>query len=259
MFAVCLLLGCGDDGEGNMTPQPSTGSDDGPSIELGPCARYLGCAVATDEIPPGLFGTYGEQGTCWGDLDENVCWSSCLSRLSELRGANPSEPACEVCETDEDCAWVMGTCANGQCVTDQADGTAASMVDLCSLSVVDPARENPIVAADEAGRIPAVVGEVLERNCGCHYTSNTMSPYVAFQGGTQLQTLANFTGPYAGANTVYTGQPAYEAVYDRVVRLRDMPMSLCDTEEGGTITASDLALLTSWLEQDVPDGANFTP
>ncbi|MEM6291237.1 MAG: hypothetical protein AAGA54_08225 [Myxococcota bacterium] len=145
------------------------------------------------------------------------------------------------------------------CVADDADSTSVPTINECSLAVIDPLKENPIVAGDEAGKIPLSVGEALERNCGCHYTSNATSPYIPFQGGTQLQVLANFTNPYNGANSLYSGQPAYEAVRDRVVRIGDMPMALCETDEGGRITAADLALLTAWLDQGAPDGATFQP
>lgn len=130
---------------------------------------------------------------------------------------------------------------------------------LCSLQAINADVESPVDAADEAGKIPAVVGAALERNCGCHYTSNAPPPYTPFSGGTQLQTLANFTGGYAGANSLYAGQPAWRAVQDRVINQRNMPTAVCQTEEGTNITAADFALFEAWFEQEAPDGASFDP
>ncbi len=128
---------------------------------------------------------------------------------------------------------------------------------LCSLEAIDATATNPIDAGDEAGKIPSSIGSALERNCGCHYVTEAAPPYVPFGGGTQLQTLANFTNTYAGANMQYMGNPAWQAVEDRVVNQKNMPMAQCETDEGIPMTESDLALFTAWFEQEAPDGATF--
>jgi len=130
---------------------------------------------------------------------------------------------------------------------------------LCSLEAIDPTVTSPVDAGDEAGKIPTSVGAALERNCGCHYVTEADPPYFPFSGGTQLQTLANFTNLYAGANMTYTGEAAWVAVQDRVINQRNMPTAICETEGGGLITDADFALFEAWFEQEVPDGANFTP
>jgi hypothetical protein len=154
--------------------------------------------------------------------------------------------------------------------TDPTDGTdsdgseTSGNSDLveCSIDAVAPAgTESPVVSGDQAGMIPAAVGEALERNCGCHYTSTVSDPalYFPFSGGTQLQTLANFTNLYAGANAAYMDQPAWVAVEDRVINQRNMPTAVCETEDGGIISSADFALFEAWFDQEVPDGASFTP
>ncbi|MGH1341613.1 MAG: hypothetical protein ACRBN8_08695 [Nannocystales bacterium] len=131
----------------------------------------------------------------------------------------------------------------------------------CALSVVDPDAESPVVSGDGAGVIPSSIGTALEENCGCHYTdsvSNT-SLYFPYSGGTQLQTLENFTSDYAGANSTYAGMAAWVSVQDRVITQATMPTAVCETEEGGIMSAADFALFEAWFEQGVPDGASFTP
>ena len=132
---------------------------------------------------------------------------------------------------------------------------------LCSIEVVGPDVTSPVVSGDEAGVIPSSIGGALERNCGCHYTDQTSDPtlYFPYAGGTQLQTLQNFTDNYAGANSTYQGAPAWQAVQDRVIVQQNMPTAVCEVEGGGTMTAEDFALFEAWFEQSVPDGASFTP
>lgn len=140
------------------------------------------------------------------------------------------------------------------------DDTGSDLV-LCSIEVVAPDITSPVVSGDEAGVIPSAIGGALERNCGCHYTDQTSDPtlYFPYNGGTQLQTLQNFTDNYAGANSTYSGAPAWQAVQDRVVVQQNMPTPVCEVEGGGTMTAEDLALFEAWFEQGAPDGATFTP
>lgn len=132
---------------------------------------------------------------------------------------------------------------------------------LCSLSAVDPDAESPVVSGDGAGVIPSAIGTALEENCGCHYTDSVSDPmlYFPYSGGTQLQTLANFTDDYAGANSNYAGMAAWMAVQDRVITQATMPTAVCETEEGGIMSAADFALFEAWFEQGAPDGASFTP
>ncbi|MBV1860526.1 MAG: hypothetical protein KUG77_19090, partial [Nannocystaceae bacterium] len=64
---------------------------------------------------------------------------------------------------------------------------------------------------------------------------------------------------YAGANSTYAGMAAWVAVQDRVITQATMPTAVCETEEGGIMSAADFALFEAWFEQEAPDGASFTP
>ncbi len=255
---VSTTVACGD---ATADTDADGATDADPPFDAGICGRYIECVVASAEIVPGLESTYGENGSCWSEFDATVCWDTCQRELTSLRERHPNEMACTECRVDSDCAWLPGSCDADVCVSsgDEGDETAAPTLNGCGLSMVAPEVTNPIIAGDEAGLLPSQIGDALERNCGCHYTSSASSPYIPFQGGTQLQTLTNFRNPYNGANSQYAGLAAYEVVFDRVVRLRDMPMALCETTQGTSITDADLALFTAWLEQDAPDGASFTP
>ena len=166
----------------------------------------------------------------------------------------PSETGLATTGTTDSDGETEGETTEGE-TTESGDGTVS-----CALSIVDPDAVSPVVSGDGAGVIPASIGTALEENCGCHYTdsvSNAM--YFPYTGGTQLQTLDNFTDDYAGANSTYAGMAAWVAVQDRVVTQATMPTAVCETEEGGIMSAADFALFEAWFEQEAPDGASFTP
>lgn len=136
---------------------------------------------------------------------------------------------------------------------------------LCSLEALDPSTDPATVIeyGDGEGQIPTVIGELLLRNCGCHYTDNIApGPLVDYKSGAQpMATYADFHGLYTGIFPMgFEDQPAYVGVAERVVNHLPLPMPpfLCQVEgEMGTITAADQQLITQWLEADAPDGANF--
>ncbi len=135
----------------------------------------------------------------------------------------------------------------------------------CALAVIDPGAD--VAAAldegDAVGQIPTIVGDVLLRNCGCHYTDNIpLGQYVDYKSNKQpLATLSDFHGNFMGIfPTGYEQMPAYLAVEQRVVFHEPLPMpSLgCGTVgEPGTISAADLATLADWLAAGAPDGASW--
>lgn len=137
----------------------------------------------------------------------------------------------------------------------------------CALEVIDPEADPTMVidAGDGVGQIPTLVGEVLLRNCGCHYNVNMLMPgsgYIDYISETQpLATLADFHGNFLGTfPTGYEEMPAYLAVERRVVFSDPLPMPPfgCGAEnEDAKISAADLALLTDWLAAAAPDGATF--
>ncbi len=170
--------------------------------------------------------------------------------------------------------WVAGvefpdgeTATTDTNASDTDDPTMASDTDtddtssgpvLCSIEVVAPDITSPVVSGDEAGVIPSAIGGALERNCGCHYSGDVPTPYT---GDAAMNTLADFGANYDGSNPDYVGRPVWELVQFRVEGgSMPYPPPLCETVEDGVgITAADLALLEAWYEQEVPDGASFTP
>jgi hypothetical protein len=135
----------------------------------------------------------------------------------------------------------------------------------CALAVIDPAADPAAVidAGDGAGQIPTLVGEVLLRNCGCHYTDDVpIGLYVDYTSNKQpLATHADFHANFMGTFPMgFERMPAYLAVEQRVVAHVPLPMPPygCGVVgEPGMITAADLALLSEWLAAAAPDGASF--
>ena len=144
---------------------------------------------------------------------------------------------------------------------DTMPGDSGGPVDgsVCSLSGVQPGASNPIDAGTGPTQIPVDVGDVLARNCGCHYATQATAPKTALHGaGYQpMDTLADFTGAYAGINSAAYGTgTGADAVYDRVVTVGNMPQPIiCDLGDGTVISAEDLATLQTWLEAGTPGGA----
>lgn len=137
----------------------------------------------------------------------------------------------------------------------------------CALETIDPDADPTMVidAGDGVGQIPTVVGEVLLRNCGCHYNTNMLMPgsgYIDYISESQpLATWADFHADFLGTFPVgYEKMPAYAAVERRVVFSDPLPMPPfgCGAQdEDAKISAADLAVLTEWLAADAPDGASF--
>jgi hypothetical protein len=136
---------------------------------------------------------------------------------------------------------------------------------LCSLEALDPSTDPATVIeyGDEEGQIPTVIGELLLRNCGCHYTDNVMlGPLVDYKSNAQpMATWAHFQGNFTGILPMdFEDMPAHVAVHERVVNMMPLPMPpfQCQVEgEPGMITMADKELLTEWLELAAPDGASF--
>jgi hypothetical protein len=116
---------------------------------------------------------------------------------------------------------------------------------------------------DGEGQIPTVIGELLLRNCGCHYTDNVMvGPLVDYKSNAQpMATWADFQGNFTGILPMgFEDMPAHVAVHERVVNMMPLPMPppQCQVEgEPGWITMADRELLTEWLVAAAPDGASF--
>jgi len=246
------------------------------------CATSTSCHVSGG-LAPDLSG-----GTAWltqsgaggpyvsfGDVDNSYLVQKMLGSSGITGGIMP--PAGQAELAPEDLAvivgWVAGvefpsetgpatTSGTGDTGGETSEGETTEGGELisCSLTVVDPNAESPVVSGDGAGVIPSSIGTALEENCGCHYTDSVSSAmYFPYSGGTQMQTLENFTDDYAGAVSTYMGMAAWMSVQDRVITQATMPTAICEVEGGGIMSAADFALFEAWFEQGVPDGASFTP
>jgi hypothetical protein len=135
----------------------------------------------------------------------------------------------------------------------------------CGLADLDPSADldAAIDEGDGVGQIPTVVGDVLLRNCGCHYTDMVPPGYVDYVSHHQLLATwndfqQNFSGTFPQG---YTMMPAYLAVEQRVVFHNPLPMPSisCSIDGDPThrISDEDLAVMTDWLAAAAPDGASW--
>ncbi len=147
-----------------------------------------------------------------------------------------------------------------------AEGPTPLQPKSCDLAVMDPAADptQVIAAGDGDAQIPTVIGDVLLRNCGCHYNVNELpiADYVDYVSDAQpMATWADFHADFTGTFPIgYETMPAYLAVEQRVVFEQPLPMPTfqCGVEdEDGMITVADLAMLTEWFAAGAPDGATW--
>jgi hypothetical protein len=97
-IVVAALVGCASD------PKRSNKDDDDGGGAAGggaggssgePCADYLACAaVAAPSTLPGLIETYGEQGSCWEELDVPTCEAACAAGYEDIAPLAPMAPEC---------------------------------------------------------------------------------------------------------------------------------------------------------------------
>jgi hypothetical protein len=184
--------------------------------------------------------------------------------------------------TAEDVAIILGWIAGapfpeGDTDTDTAtSGTTMMMPDmgmgepqLCSLEVIDPSADvaAAVDAGDGAMQIPTVIGDVLVRNCGCHYLDSFPEDYGApYPGDQGIATLADFQGEWVGTIPgMLEGMPAYAAIAMRIDFAAPMPPPLyCDPDgeasaDHEAMTQEDYDLLMHWLGMEAPDGATYEP
>ncbi|MBK8234791.1 MAG: hypothetical protein IPK74_04475 [Deltaproteobacteria bacterium] len=166
-------------------------------------------------------------------------------------------------------ATTQGTSADGSSSSGSTPDTDTGFMPpprkACDLLSVDPSADPTMVIdmGDGAGQIPTVVGEVLLRNCGCHYTDNvTPGEYIDYKSNkVPMATHADFHVPYAGTFPMgYAMQEAWVGIEERVVHHNPLPMPPFPCGMEGmmeTITAEDLDVLATWLAAAAPDGANW--
>lgn len=137
----------------------------------------------------------------------------------------------------------------------------------CGLADLDPSADvdAAIDEGDAAGQIPTVIGDVLLRNCGCHYTDMVPPGYVDYISHHQeMSTLAHFHENFMGTfPSGYEMMPTYLAVEQRVVFSNPLPMPSINCSIDGNpqhrISDEDLATMSEWLTAGAPDGASWPP
>lgn len=135
----------------------------------------------------------------------------------------------------------------------------------CGLADLDPSADldAAIDEGDAAGQIPTIVGDVLLRNCGCHYTDMVPPGLVDYSSHHQeLTTWAHFHENFMGTFPQnYETMPTYLAVEQRVVFHNPLPMPsvgcTVDGDPSHRISDEDLAVMSEWLAAGAPDGASW--
>ena len=205
-----------------MAPD-STG---GPVDQSPACAEFLACIA---ELEPPMLPSNPERfeagGSCWVDATAaQECTASCEA------------------ETERLCP-PMGS----------GGGTGDDPL-LCSIEALAPTAISPVEVGEGAEQLPPEIGDLLERNCGCHYVDPArLDPEVpAYFGAITMATWQDFHSPFMGQQT-------YLRVQQRsVVELSMPPPFFCDSLEFGSLGADDFALLGAWLDAGAPDAATWT-
>lgn len=162
-----------------------------------------------------------------------------------------------------------GSTSEGSGTTADSDGTSTTGVDptdpgpttnsgggptlpACSVQeVTDGAVADPLDKGDVAGKIPQLVGVVIEERCGCHTladrTLNTKFPELLAPAGTLLLAYDDLSRPLSGGTLGAKMQ-------NSVLGVMSMPPGSCPS-----IPADDLAVLEKWFLDGRPDGADFVP
>jgi hypothetical protein len=117
--------------------------------------------------------------------------------------------------------------------------------------VTDGVVTDPLDKGDVAGKIPSLVGVVLEERCGCHTladrTLNTAFPKLLAPADTLLLDYGDLAQP-VGGSTLGAQMQA------EVLEVMSMPPGSCPP-----IPVDDLAMLEKWFLDGRPDGAEFVP
>lgn len=202
------------------------GSTSGGALPQAPaCVTYLGCLAETAE-PDAVAAAeamYGPAAACWlSPQSAAACADECTALADEQCGGSSGS------ETGE-------------------------IPLVCAIESLVPGAPNPIVAGTAAGELPVDVGDLLARNCGCHYVDDAaLAPEVpAYLGPMQMATWQDFHTPFNGITVA-------DRVADRsVVQLSMPPPFYCDSLAFGSLSAEDHALLDAWLAAGAPDGASW--
>jgi hypothetical protein len=153
-------------------------------------------------------------------------------------------------ESSDGTADGSGTSSTGSDPTDSGPTTITGGLPTnpaCSVeTVTDGAVSDPLDKGDEAGKIPLMVGVVLEERCGCHTLAdpelNVEYPALAPPVDTLFLAHADFS-------RAVDGSTLGELMEEAVLTTLSMPPGSCPP-----IPDDDLALLEQWFLAGRPDG-----
>lgn len=198
----------------------------GGAVQTAACAEYLACLgeIAPDEVEDATI-ELGPDGTCWQDATTAAaCDAECTTQLEQRCMPATSSSS----ETGEPALK-------------------------CAIESLVPGMPSPIDAGTGVGQLPLEIGDVLERNCGCHYVdpSDLERGVPPYNGTIALATWQDFQSPFNGI-------PTWQRVRQRAVVELNMPVPFyCDVQEFGSLSTEDHALLDAWLTAEAPDGASW--
>lgn len=194
----------------------------GPLPPATACLDYLECvAMVAPEQLAEAEAEYGQAGRCWSD-------------------AALADQCAATCSTERDALCPEGT----------AGGTGETPLQ-CSIEGLLPGSPSPVEVGDGVEVLPPAIGDVLERNCGCHYVDpRALDPAApAYFGTMPMATWSDFHGRFMG-------QLVWQRVQQRaVVELNMPPPYFCDELDMGSLSIEDHALLQAWLGAGAPDAA----
>lgn len=208
----------------SVTSATTSGATDTGVAQTAACAEYLACLdeIAPDEVAAAQ-AEIGPSGSCW-------------------------QAAAVAANCDAECALFFSQRCDGGSSSDTGEPPLK-----CSIEGLLPGAPSPIDAGDGVGQLPTEIGDVLERNCGCHYidAQDLGRTVPAYKGAMPLATWQDFHSPFLGTLI-------YLRVQQRaVVELSMPPVFFCDSLAFGSLSAADHALLEAWLGAEAPDGASW--
>ncbi len=129
--AALALVGCGEGSSGGTPGDASTNADGGvdsgassdAAADSGPasgdaCSRFVACSTKVQpDTTAATLAAYGPDGACWKTQTKQACEDACKNAIPALHALAPSEPACALCVSDQDCSAPTPVCspATGAC------------------------------------------------------------------------------------------------------------------------------------------------